>query len=146
MRRSALRDIVTTVLFGLVAPTLWGSLLGLFGAFVELPLLAHLSRQFRPLSKSFVHGYMFSFEVLAALVCGCLIALPLGYLLRKYPFRHWLLFAILFLAGFFLPDLFESDSSFAWWGLTLPSLWLFLVASVLFTLLGHRLRTRREVA
>ena len=135
------RDIFVIALFGVVSPWLWVALLG-FCALFEASILSAISHHLE-LSRTFVFSYLIGFDVLAALLCGAVIALPLGYFLQSRPLRVWLQFALLFwgtlvVAAFLSDELFDLSYVYAH-----RDVWLFLAASAFFVVLGHRLRRHR---
>jgi hypothetical protein len=141
MKRPAVRDLFVIVLFGVWAPWLWVYLMGVLAVF-EVPVLSALSRGLVSLSKTFVSAYLLTFDVFAALVCGAAIALPLGYFLRGRPVWGWWQFALLFwvtlaVAAFFSDEPFDLSYLYAH-----RDVWLFLAASALFVVIGHKLRRR----
>jgi hypothetical protein len=138
-RRVAARDIFLIALVGVISPWLWVALLGLFAVF-EAPILSAISRNLESLSRTFVFSYLIGFDVFAALLCGAVIALPLGYFLRSRPVWVWLQFALLFwgtlvVAAFLSQEPFDLSYLYAH-----RDVWLFLAASALFIVVGHRLR------
>ncbi len=146
MRHVDFRDLGLTILFGVVSPYLWAGLIGVLSAATQLPLLASLSREFGPRIKPWVPTYMFAWEVVGGALCALVIALPLGFLLRRHIWPMWVLFAGLFLASLAISALLTEEPSIFFFVLTFPAPWVFLLWSALFVLVGHRLKMRRHVA
>jgi hypothetical protein len=137
--QATVRDVFVIALFGVSSPWLWVYLVGLFAVF-EVPLLSAISRNLVSVSKTFVFSYLVGFDVLAALLCGAAVALPLGYFLQARPIWGWLQFALIFwgtLAGAALLSEEPFDLSYLY---AHRDVWLFLAASALFIVVGHRLR------
>jgi len=146
MSRPDLRDLSVAILFGVVAAPLWAGMIGFLSAFTQLPLLASLAREFGSGIKPWVPTYMLAWEVVGGAVCALVIALPLGYLLRRHVLAMWLLFALLFLAIFAWPSSYIDDAEPQFFALSYPGPWVFLAWSALFVRVGHRLRRQSLVA
>jgi hypothetical protein len=139
MKRATARDIFVIALFGIVSPWLWVFLLGLLAVF-ELQVLSAISRNLASLSRTFVTSYLVGFDVFAALLCGAAIALPLGYFLRSRPVWGWLQFALFFWGILVVAALLGDDPFDLSYLYAQRDVWLFLAASALFMVVGHRLR------
>jgi hypothetical protein len=144
VHRGNVRDFLLIALFGLGSPWLWVLLLGAF-AVAEVPVLQLLS-PVMPLNKVSLPLYLISYDIVAALLCAVILALPLGYLVRQQPWRVWLQFfslfwIALFAAAFLTPEPVDMSPIYAH-----LSVWLFLAASACFIVLGHKWRRLRAQA
>jgi hypothetical protein len=142
MRRASARDIFVIALFGVVSPWIWIALLGVF-AVLEVPVLSAISRNLGSLSRTFVFSYLVGFDVFAALLCAAVIALPLGYFLRSRPVWGWLQFALLFWGILIVAALLSDEPFDVSYLYAHRDVWLFLAASAVFVVVGHRLMRRR---
>jgi hypothetical protein len=144
MQRANVGDFVLMALFGLGSPWLWVLLAGAL-AVAEVPVLELLS-PVMPLNKVSLPLYLISYDIVAALLCAVIIALPLGYLVRQQPWRVWLQFLslfwiALFVAALLTPEPVDLSPIYAH-----ISVWLFLAASACFIVLGHKWRRHRVEA
>jgi hypothetical protein len=142
MMRATARDIFVIALFGVVSPWLWVFFLGLLAGF-EVQILSAVSRNLVSLSRTFVASYLVGFDVIAALLCGAAIALPLGYFLRSRPVWGWLQFALFFWGILIVAALLGDEPFDLSYLYAHRDVWLFLAASALFVMVGHKLGRHR---
>ena len=138
------RDGVVIALFGLGSPWAWAMLSGLLGI-AQGPVLAAMSHAM-PLPRTSMSWYLAGYSVIAALLCAVVIALPLGFLVRRPPWLVWLPFALLFwialaVGTWLSPEPFDLSVFYAH-----ADAWLFLAASALLIVLGRKLGQRRANA
>jgi hypothetical protein len=142
LMRATARDIFVIALFGVVSPWLWVFLLGLFAVF-EVQILSAISRNLVFPSRTFVSSYLVGFDVIAAFLCAAAIALPLGYFLRSRPVWGWLQFSLFFWGILVVAALLSDEPFDLSYLYAHRDVWLFLGASALFIVVGHRLRRLR---
>jgi hypothetical protein len=145
LERANIRDALVVALFGICAPWLWFVLLALL-AHIETPILAALFRSSMAQTKMVVSSYFFGFELFTAVVCAILIALPLGYLLRSQPILAWLQFVLVFWGTLAFAALVSDGPFDLSYVAAYPGVWLFLSASALLLVIGHKLKRRHAEA
>ena len=126
------RDIIVTLVFGLSTPWVWVAILGLFSAYIELPLLTKIAETSSSnLSKIFVSNYQLILGALGSVFAALLIAVPYGLLLLQRQMIFYLLFIILVVGTHIIEALifYPKDKAYILFFLSSSPYWVFVVSA-----------------
>lgn len=136
------RDIGVIILAALVAPWVFVYGITILHQYVELPLLEFGSKILRLRSRESVLSYVFLIELFSAFLCGALVGLPLGLLIRRNHLLLFAIFVLLCLLHLAASAFFGPDPQSLWVALSGASFWLFFIACGSFSYVGHRIQLR----
>jgi hypothetical protein len=146
MKPLSFREMLLAILFGLGAPYLWTTLLGLSAVYFEMPMTHAMIREFGTSAKSHFNWITFGMDAMSALMIAILIATPFGFVLRNNRLRYWLLFLVFFIGELFVSAMLGRGLEGFSYIIGYSSLWLFLIASGIFIWFGGWLRGAYLVA
>jgi len=143
---SITRELLITILFGLITPGLWLAIFGLFSAYIEFPFLTDIAEEYGELSEKFISNYQFWFGALAAISAALLISVPFAFLLRYKHMVFYFIFVILVtcchIFQAFNTDL--GDVNDVWFLLSSSPYLVFIVSSGIFIFIVSKIKARKS--